>query len=227
MRRAAISLMLAATLYEGIARSGAFPAVLVPTLPTVARGLMEGVLDGSLPGHALSTLYRVLLGMGLAIVICLPLGILMGRYRSVEAFFLPLASALMPIPSLAWVPLFIRSVSHAAQRVVRGARGQPLVVACWQRHGRQRARSILEGDRARSLFIHHHGIAPSLSACLDRGGGRRDAGRLRLGARLGDLRRQGVPQSRSDAGLAGRHWLHRVRISSAANGSSISSTAGL
>jgi NitT/TauT family transport system permease protein len=107
MRRAAISLMLAATLYEGIARSGAFPAVLVPTLPTVARGLMEGVLDGSLPGHALSTLYRVLLGMGLAIVICLPLGILMGRYRSVEAFFLPLASALMPIPSLAWVPLFI------------------------------------------------------------------------------------------------------------------------
>jgi NitT/TauT family transport system permease protein len=60
-----------------------------------------------LPGHALSTLYRVLLGLALAIAIALPLGILMGRYRPIEGFFLPLASALMPIPSLAWVPLFI------------------------------------------------------------------------------------------------------------------------
>jgi NitT/TauT family transport system permease protein len=31
----------------------------------------------------------------------------MGRYRLVESFVLPLASALMPIPSLAWVPVFI------------------------------------------------------------------------------------------------------------------------
>jgi len=36
-----------------------------------------------------------------------PLGILMGRVRAVEGFVLPLASALMPIPSLAWVPVFI------------------------------------------------------------------------------------------------------------------------
>jgi NitT/TauT family transport system permease protein len=46
-------------------------------------------------------------GFGLAIVIGLPLGILMGRYRPVEHFIMPLASALMPIPSLAWVPVFI------------------------------------------------------------------------------------------------------------------------
>jgi NitT/TauT family transport system permease protein len=32
---------------------------------------------------------------------------LMGRLRAVEGFFLPLVSALMPIPSLAWVPVFI------------------------------------------------------------------------------------------------------------------------
>ena len=31
----------------------------------------------------------------------------MGRFRAVENFILPLASALMPIPSLAWVPVFI------------------------------------------------------------------------------------------------------------------------
>jgi NitT/TauT family transport system permease protein len=65
------------------------------------------MLDGSLPWHALATLDRVLLGMGLAVIVAVPLGFLMGRLRPVEAFFLPLASALMPIPSLAWVPIFI------------------------------------------------------------------------------------------------------------------------
>lgn len=107
IRRAATSLVLAAAVYEAIARSGTFPPVLLPTLPTVARALIGGVLDGSLPGHALSTLHRVLLGMSLAVAFGLPLGILMGRSRQVESFFLPLASALMPIPSLAWVPVFI------------------------------------------------------------------------------------------------------------------------
>jgi NitT/TauT family transport system permease protein len=107
LRRFATSLLLAAALYEALALSGAFAPALLPPLGSVARALFDGVVDGTLPAHALSTLYRVLFGLGLAIGIALPLGIGMGRYRPVEGFFLPLASALMPIPSLAWVPLFI------------------------------------------------------------------------------------------------------------------------
>ena len=63
--------------------------------------------DGSMIGHAASTLWRVLLGFGIAVLIAVPLGILMGRFRPIEKFFLPLVTALMPIPSLAWVPVFI------------------------------------------------------------------------------------------------------------------------
>jgi NitT/TauT family transport system permease protein len=107
LRRHFTSLLFAALLYEGLARSGAFAPALLPTLATVGRALIDGVLDGTLPGHALATLYRVLMGLALAIAIALPLGLLMGRFRPIEAFFLPLASALMPIPSLAWVPVFI------------------------------------------------------------------------------------------------------------------------
>jgi NitT/TauT family transport system permease protein len=107
LRRHVTSLLFAALIYEGLARSGAFAPALLPTLATVGKALIDGVLDGSLPGHALATLYRVLIGLALAIAIALPLGILMGRFRPIEGFFLPLASALMPIPSLAWVPLFI------------------------------------------------------------------------------------------------------------------------
>jgi NitT/TauT family transport system permease protein len=105
--RAAASLVAAAAVYEIVARSGLFPAVLLPTLPTVADTLMATLADGSMLAHSSYTLGRVMIGLVMAVVIGLPLGILMARLRPVENFVLPLASALMPIPSLAWVPVFI------------------------------------------------------------------------------------------------------------------------
>jgi NitT/TauT family transport system permease protein len=105
--RSAVALALVACAYEALARSGAFPSALLPTLSAVAVALWTGIIDGTMPAHAASTLHRVLAGMGLAVILAVPLGILMGRVRAVEGFILPLASALMPIPSLAWVPVFI------------------------------------------------------------------------------------------------------------------------
>ncbi len=107
IRRAAFSIACAALLYEAVARSGLFPAVLVPSLTRVATALFGGLMDGSILGHAGATMYRVVVGFSLAILVGTPLGILMARFRLVEAFFMPLISALMPIPSLAWVPVFI------------------------------------------------------------------------------------------------------------------------
>jgi NitT/TauT family transport system permease protein len=105
--RAGLTLLVVAAVYEATARSGAFPPALLPTLPKVAATLWDLLLDGTMLEHAGYTMYRVLFGLALAVAVGLPLGILMGRMRSVENFCLPLASALMPIPSLAWVPVFI------------------------------------------------------------------------------------------------------------------------
>jgi len=105
--RGALTLIVTAAAYEIAARSGAFPAALLPTLPTIARALLNGVLDGTMVEHAAHTLARVLAGFALATLVAVPLGIVMARFRAVEGFVLPLASALMPIPSLAWVPVFI------------------------------------------------------------------------------------------------------------------------
>ena len=107
IRRAALSLAVAAAVYEAFARSGWFPPALLPTLPTIASTLVDMIADGSMLRHAGATLYRMMFGFSLAVIVGLPLGILMGRHRPVENFFLPLASALMPIPSLAWVPVLI------------------------------------------------------------------------------------------------------------------------
>jgi NitT/TauT family transport system permease protein len=105
--RGAASLLAAAALYEATARSGIFPRALLPTLPAIAGTLFDMVADGTMLWHAFYTLARMLAGFALAVLVGLPLGILMARARAVEGFFLPLISAFMPIPSLAWVPVFI------------------------------------------------------------------------------------------------------------------------
>jgi NitT/TauT family transport system permease protein len=105
--RGAGSIVVVLVIYEAVARSGHFAPALMPTLGVVARTLLDSLLDGSMFEHAAATLYRVLCGFGLAVFVGLPLGVLMGRFRPVENFVLPLASALMPIPSLAWIPVFI------------------------------------------------------------------------------------------------------------------------
>jgi NitT/TauT family transport system permease protein len=105
--RAAITLLAVAVAYELVARSALFPEVLMPTLLAVGNALVSSILDGTMLSHVVATLYRVLFGFSLAIAVGIPLGILMARFRPVENFCLPLASALMPIPSLAWVPVFI------------------------------------------------------------------------------------------------------------------------
>jgi len=105
--RGTCALLAAAAVYEALARSGYFAPALLPTIPAIMKTLIAGIAEGTLIEHAAFTLYRVLFGFGLAVAVGVPLGILMARFAAVENFFLPLVSALMPIPSFALVPLFM------------------------------------------------------------------------------------------------------------------------
>lgn len=105
--RAVLALAILAAAYEATARSGQFPPTLLPSLGKIGTTLLAMLADGSMIAHASSTLWRVLIGFGIAAIIAIPLGILMGRFGFIERFFMPLVTALMPIPSLAWVPVFI------------------------------------------------------------------------------------------------------------------------
>src|SRR5713226_3752618 len=107
MLGAIISVGIACLIWEGFARSGLFPPVLAPSLVLIGSALGRMVLSGAMLRHTLYTLYRVLFGFLLAGAVGVVIGILMGRFRRVERFFLPLVGILMPIPSLAWVPVFI------------------------------------------------------------------------------------------------------------------------
>lgn len=104
--RGAAGIVVCMAVWEAFARSGLFSTALTPSLVTVLATLIAMTADGTLLLNAAFTLGRVLFGMAVAFAAAVPLGLLMGRSRLAERFFLPIVSMLLPIPSLAWVPLF-------------------------------------------------------------------------------------------------------------------------
>lgn len=105
--RGAIGLLAVAALWEIFARSGVFPRSLTPTIPAIASAMYYLVADGTIFVHIFYTILRVFVGLALACAIAVPMGLAMGRSKTVERICEPPLSVLMPIPSLAWVPLFI------------------------------------------------------------------------------------------------------------------------
>ncbi|MBX6328663.1 MAG: ABC transporter permease [Pseudolabrys sp.] len=105
--RAVATIAAAAGVYQALAMSGVFAPALLPKLQTILSTLIAMLADGTMVRHAAYTLYRVLFGFALATAVGIPLGIVMARFKWVENFFLPLVSALMPIPSFSLVPLFM------------------------------------------------------------------------------------------------------------------------
>lgn len=80
---------------------------LLPPPGVVLNKFIEMLLSGYLLESIWTSLQRVLSGFGLAVLIGIPLGILMGISRNLKSFFYPLIKIVAPIPGAAWIPLAI------------------------------------------------------------------------------------------------------------------------
>ncbi len=60
-----------------------------------------------LAGHLGRSLLRIGLGFSLAMLVGIPVGLLMGLSRYVNALLGPIFSLLLPLPTLAWVPILL------------------------------------------------------------------------------------------------------------------------
>ncbi|MCP1663200.1 MAG: ABC transporter permease [Methanocalculus sp. MSAO_Arc1] len=82
---------------------------ILPHPSSVASVLLAPTADilgsGSIIDNALLSIWRVLLGFGLAAACAVPLGIIIGNYRTLEELVNPIIQLFRPIPPLAWVPL--------------------------------------------------------------------------------------------------------------------------
>ncbi len=79
--------------------------VIVPSPLAVARAGRELIADGTLAAAAATSLQRLLVGYGLAVVLCVPLGLLMGTSRVGRVILDPIVEMLRPISGIAWIPL--------------------------------------------------------------------------------------------------------------------------
>jgi NitT/TauT family transport system permease protein len=82
-------------------------SLVFPSPWQVVQGIVELVREGTLLEHVRSSLFRVAVGYGMAAVLAVPTGILMGWFGGVFIALNPLVQLLRPISPIAWIPVAI------------------------------------------------------------------------------------------------------------------------
>ena len=80
---------------------------LLPAFSTVMRRIGSDIASGQLPQALAFTLYRALIGFALAGAGGVVIGILIARVRWARWFFDPLVSVGLPMPKIAFLPIFV------------------------------------------------------------------------------------------------------------------------
>jgi len=97
--------------WSAIVQSGILSSRILPSpfelLARTAALLTGGYTSTTLYAHIAASLGRTLVGFSLAVIVGVPLGLLIGRVKILEALFFPWFAFLRPIPAIAFVPLVI------------------------------------------------------------------------------------------------------------------------
>lgn len=107
---AGFPLLLVAAWHYGVAATG---TKLIPTPYQVGLmmcdfafgGIHQDAFSGTILTHMAASFQRVYAGFGLAIVIGIPLGLLIGKVPVIRQLLDPTLSVLRPVPVTAWLPL--------------------------------------------------------------------------------------------------------------------------
>lgn len=94
-------------LFIGVWWMGATGSVIFPTPLQVLSGLVELAHQGTLTQHVVASLFRVSAGYGLAVLLAIPIGSIMGWYPGMYRALNPMVQLLRPISPIAWIPLAI------------------------------------------------------------------------------------------------------------------------
>ncbi|BFU41795.1 ABC transporter permease [Krasilnikovia sp. MM14-A1004] len=104
-RVAAIAVL--AAVWEVFPRLGLVDATFLPPLSEVLSAWWQLVLSGELIDHARASLTRSLAGFGLAVVVAIPLGLLIGWYKPVANLLNPVLELFRNTAALALLPVFV------------------------------------------------------------------------------------------------------------------------
>jgi NitT/TauT family transport system permease protein len=102
-----ISLIVILLLWQGITMLELYPAFIIPP-PLAVLSKFQGVLaDGSLWLHTRTTLWAVIVGLGVGLSIGVVLGYLIAKSRLLESLLSPLIVAFQSVPVVAYAPLLV------------------------------------------------------------------------------------------------------------------------
>jgi NitT/TauT family transport system permease protein len=104
---AAASFALGLSLWWLVTALGLVDPLFLPGPGAVVRRFFSWLLDGDLLRDAGISIFRVTAGFLLSAVMALPLGLFIGAYRPVRAFFEPLLEFARYLPAVAFVPVVL------------------------------------------------------------------------------------------------------------------------
>jgi NitT/TauT family transport system permease protein len=105
--RVALGILIFFLILEFVTSLELVPPVYLPRASTVVRRMVELLQDPKFLKHVLATLHAWAVGLGLAILISVPIGILIGTSELAYKMSSPLIELMRPIPSVALIPLGI------------------------------------------------------------------------------------------------------------------------
>lgn len=94
-------------LWEGAWQAGYIPPLFFSGPSAIGVRFWELLQDGTLAKHAAYSGTNFAIGFSLAVLVAVPLGVILGWYRTLLAAFDPLITALYSMPRIALYPLFI------------------------------------------------------------------------------------------------------------------------
>lgn len=93
--------------WAGLTYGHVMPEIFLPTPGSVVGAFFRLLGNGTLGEHVFASVQVVVLGFLISSVIAVPLGILMGTFRIVQAALEPLVNFIRYLPVTSFVPLFI------------------------------------------------------------------------------------------------------------------------
>jgi len=103
----AVAIVVFLALWEIAPRVGLVDAVFLPPFSTVVDALGDLVVSGRLADHLGASLSRAVTGFAVALLVAVPLGVVIGWYRSVSVLLNPILEMFRNTAVLALLPVFV------------------------------------------------------------------------------------------------------------------------
>lgn len=104
--------------FEGFARLELVDPRLFPPASAILPRAVELLVDPSFLREILATLQALLIGVGIATAIAVPLGVIIGSYRLAATALTPLIDSLRSVPGIAIIPLVVLVVGQGLEMKV-------------------------------------------------------------------------------------------------------------